>query len=120
MRIHKLLPPLLLGLAVAFSAAASHAQDVETGKPIKLKAPKPEVKKFKGEVLAATRVQIIVRSRENEKLVRTFSYAPKVQEKINKLVDENRLYQAGDKVEVRYEDGTNVAIKIKGKPSQPQ
>ena len=111
---------LLLAVAVVFAAATLSAQDVETGKPIRLKTPKPKVLKFRGEVLAATSVQMIVRSAENERVVRTFTYAPKVKEQVDKLVDENRLYQPGDKVEVHHETGSDVAIKIKGKPSKPR
>jgi len=118
MTLSRLRTLLLLAVAVMFAAAALNAQDVETGKPIRLKAPKPQVLKFRGEVLAATSVQMIVRSAENEKMVRTFTYAPKVKAQMDKLVDENRLYQPGDKVEIRHEAGSDVAIKIKGKPSK--
>lgn len=120
MTLSKLRTLLLLSVAALFVPAALSAQDVETGKPIRLKAPKPKVLKFRGEVLAATSVQMIVRSAENEKVVRTFTYTPKVKEQIDKLVNENRLYQAGDRVEIRHEAGSDVAIKIKGKPSAPR
>lgn len=120
MTLSKLRTLLLLALAALFVPALTHAQDVETGKPIRLKAPKPKVEKFRGEVLAATSVQMIVRSTENEKVVRTFTYTPKVKEQIDKLVNENRLYQVGDRVEIRHEAGSDVAIKIKGKPSAPR
>lgn len=120
MTLSKLRMLLLLAVAALFVPAAMHAQDVETGKPIRLKAPKPKVEKFRGEVLAATSVQMIVRSAKNEKVIRTFTYAPKVKEKIDKLVDENRLYQPGDKVEIHHEASSDVAIKVKGKPSKPR
>ena len=120
MTLSKLRTLLFLAAAVVFAAGPLNAQDVGTGKPIRLKAPKPQVLKFRGEVLAATSAQMIVRSAENEKVVRTFTYAPKVKVQVDKLVDENRLYQPGDKVEIHHEAGSDVAIKIKGKPSQPR
>jgi hypothetical protein len=120
MRLSKLRTLLLLAAAVLFAAGTLHAQDVETARPIRVKVPKPKVMKFRGEVLAATSVQMIVRSAENEKVVRTFTYTLKVKEKIDKLVDENRLYQPGDKVEIHHEAGSDVATKIRGKPSTPR
>ena len=109
---------LLTAAAVGFAAATLGAQ-VETGRPIRLKGPKPKIEKFRGEVLHASRVQIIVRSRENEKVVRTFTYSPKVKEQMERLVERGTLFQVGDKVEIECEPGSDVALKIKGKPSKP-
>jgi hypothetical protein len=106
----------VLLLAAAFAAGPLAAQ--ETGRPIKLKAPKPQILKFRGEVLAATAAQMIVRSAENEKLVRTFTYSPKVKQQIDKRVDQGTLYQAGDRVEIQHEAGSDVALKISGKPAK--
>lgn len=108
---------LLLAVAVVFTAPAASAQ-VETAPPIKQKAPKPKVEKFKGVVMAATTHQIIVHSIENEKLVRTFTYNPKVKDYMLGIIDRGG-YQAGDRVEIHHEPESDVAIKIKGKPSKP-
>jgi len=102
---------------VAVAAAGVPAQE-QTAAPIKVKAPKPKVEKFKGEVLHANMIQIIVRSAKNEKVIRTFTYTPKVKEQIMKIIDRGG-YQTGDKVEIHHEAGSDVAIKIKGKPSKP-
>ena len=110
---------LLAVAAVGFTAVTLDAQ-VKTEKPIRIKAPKKKMEKFRGEVLHASRVQIIVRSRENEKVVRTFTYSLKVKEQMEKLEELGMLFQAGDKVEIECEPGSDVALKIKGKPSQPQ
>lgn len=85
---------------------------------IKVSSPKPKKEKFKGEVLHATRVAITVRSRDNFNLVRTFSYDTKLSKKINEQFDKNKLYQHGDRVEIIYVAGGDMALKIKGKPRQ--
>lgn len=107
----------LVVAAVAVAAAGVPAQQ-QTTAPIKVKVPKPKLKKFKGEVLHANMIQIIVRSAENEKVIRTFTYTPEVKEKMMKIIDRGG-YQVGDKVEIHHEAGSNVAVKIKGKPSKP-
>ena len=104
-------------LAVAFAATAASAQ-MGAGKPIKLKAPKPQILKMKAEVIHFNSERIIVRSLENEKVVRTFTYTPKVKEQMARLVDAGG-YQPGDKVVVEHEAGTDVALKVRGKPSKP-
>ena len=107
----------LLGAALALVATSVSAQ-VETGKPITLKAPKKKIAKFKGEVLSMTNVQIIVRSQGNERVIRTFTYTPVVREKMQQIIDRGG-YQHGDRVEIHHEPGSTVAVKIKGKPSKP-
>ena len=106
---------VLVALAAAFALTLA-AQD--TQKPIRLKAPKPQILKFRGEVVHASSVQMIVRGRENEKVVRTFTYSPQVKEQMDRIVDRGG-YQPGDRVEVHHEAGSDVALKIKGKPSKP-
>ena len=107
----------LLGTAIALLATGVSAQ-VETGKPIQLKAPKKKIAKFKGEVLSMTNVQIIVRSRDNERVIRTFTYTPEMREKMQQIIDRGG-YQHGDRVEIQHEPGSDVALKITGKPSKP-
>ncbi|MBI3663506.1 MAG: hypothetical protein HY234_10730 [Acidobacteria bacterium] len=107
----------LLGAAMAVLATGVSAQ-VETGKPIRLKTPKKRIEKFKGEVLSMTNVQIIVRSRTDERVIRTFTYTPDVRDKMQQIIDRGG-YQHGDKVEIHHEPGSDVAVKITGKPSKP-
>lgn len=107
----------LLGTALAVLGAGVSAQ-VETAKPIQLKAPKKKIEKFKGEVLSMTNVQIIVRSRANERVIRTFSYTPAVRDKMQQIIDQGG-YQHGDRVEIHHEPGSDVAVKITGRPSKP-
>ncbi len=102
---------------MAILGAGVSAQ-VETGKPIQLRAPKKRIAKFKGEVLSMTNVQIIVRSRDNERVIRTFTYTPEMREKMQQIIDRGG-YQHGDRVEIQHEPGSDVALKITGKPSKP-
>ncbi len=108
---------VLLAAALVASAALCGAQ-LDTGKPIPVKTLKPKVIRFQGEVMQASPAAITVRSRENERLIRTFTYSPKVRERMQKILDHGG-YQYGDKVEVQYEAGSDVALQIKGKPSRP-
>jgi hypothetical protein len=107
----------LAALAAALLAPGLRAQ-VETAKPITLGKP-AKVEKFRGEVLYANRIQMIVRSLENEKVVRTFSYSAEVREKMEKILERGG-FQHGDKVEIHTEPGKDVALRIKGKPSKPR
>jgi len=107
---------LLVAAVMAATALAFGAQ-VDTGKPIRLKSPKPRMMSFKGEVLYANIVQIAVRSREDMRVVRTFTYAPKVKEQMQKLIDRGG-YEPGDRVTIQYQAGSDVALKIQGKPSK--
>lgn len=106
---------LVLGLVLAVGLPAV-AQTVAPA--IKVSSPKPKKEKFKGEVLHATRVAITVRSRDNRNLVRTFTYDTKLSKKVNKQFDENKLYRHGDRVEITYVAGGDMALKISGKPGQ--
>lgn len=108
---------LLVVVGVAAAATLLAAQ-VRTGQPITLKTPKPKILKFKGEVMHATSVQITVRSRECEMVVRTFTYSPKTRDMMLKIIDRGG-YQYGDRVVIHHEAGSDVALKIKGKPSKP-
>jgi len=107
-----------LGLLLLLAVPA--AAQVSTSKPIQVEAPKPKKLQFKGEVLTMTRLAITVRSLEDANLVRTFTFGEKLAPKMAKLVDEDRTYQHGDRVRVVYLDGTETALKIKGKPRQPR
>ncbi len=109
---------MLLAAAALLAAAVPLRAQVDTSKPIRVKESKAKLVRFQGEVMNATSVQITVRSRENERVIRTFTYSPKVHEQMQKLIDRGG-YQYGDKVDIQHEAGSNVAVRIKGKPSKP-
>ena len=107
-----------LAVAVAASGAAVRAQ-VTTAPPIIIKAKHLKDSYFKGEVLHADSVSIIVRSREDPRFIRTFNYSPKVHDKMEEIIA-NGNYQYGDRVVIRFRPGEdNIAIDIRGRPSPP-
>ena len=109
---------LAAALIAATLPAAARAQ-VQTTAPIIVKQPKHKFEKFKGSVLSATGVAIMLQSVDNDKLVRTFQYSPKMQDKMRQIIDQGG-YQYGDKVTIVTEPGSDVAVAIKGKPSKSQ
>ena len=101
------------------AAPAAQGQNPQSVSPtIIVKQPKPKKLKYKGTVLHANRVQITVRSLENERMVRTFRLSDEMQQKMQEIIDKGG-YQHGDKVEIQHAEGTDIAVKIKGKPSKP-
>jgi hypothetical protein len=118
MKTSRILAPALAAL-VMVTGASARAQ-VTTAPPIvvKVKTPKPKQDRFKGEVLHADALSIIVRDRKDPRFIRTFTYTPKVKDKMDKIFARGG-YQYGDKVQIRYEAGKDVALAISGKPSKP-
>jgi Spy/CpxP family protein refolding chaperone len=113
-----------LALAGTVGAMAARAQ-VTTAPAIraKIKQPKTQLIWFKGEVLHADQRSIIVRDPQDPRFVRTFTYSPRVQEKMDRIL-ENGGYQYGDRVKIQYQAGQagsnpDVALDIKGRPSKP-
>jgi hypothetical protein len=123
MKRHSKIVPFALAALGLLCGAAGAPRPVWAGQqqvlpPIVVVTKKPKVEKFKGEVLSANSLQIVVRSRENTAIVRTFSYTPAVRQQMQKVIDRGG-YQYGDPVEIQHEAGKDVAVKIKGKPSKP-
>jgi len=89
----------------------------------KIKQPKTQLIWFKGQVLHADQRSIVVRDPKDPRFVRTFTYSPKAQAKMDRIL-ENGGYQYGDKVKIQYQAGQtgsneDVALDIKGRPSKP-
>jgi hypothetical protein len=106
------------GLGAGTASAQSQAQTSSTAATAQSKT-KTQVLKFHGEVMSANSATITVRSTENGRDVMTFSYAPKVQQKMQGLIQRGG-YQYGDKVTVKYNSGTTVALDISGRASKPK
>jgi len=70
------------------------------------------------DVIHADSHTITVSERGNERMVHTFSFAPALQPKMQKIMDGGG-YQYGDKVKILYVQGQTVALRIHGKPSKP-
>ena len=116
---------LAVGALFGLSCGAAYAQDpivIGTAAAIAIQTIKPKKQppypRFEGTVLNANNVVIIVRGKENELAVRTFTFSEQVRDKMQKIIDKGG-YQYGDKVTVFYDPSTNQALKIKGKASKP-
>ncbi|MCL6565819.1 MAG: hypothetical protein K6U09_05275 [Acidobacteriia bacterium] len=105
---------LLLGVVFAWGSAVARPQASEPVRSTRSVPPKPET--FRGEVIHADAQRIVVRSRENPRIVRTFTYAPALKNKMEALHARGG-FQFGDRVQIRHEAGRDVALAIKGKPS---
>ena len=103
-----------------FALSGPAKAQVDTGKPITIrtKAPKTNTAKFSGTIVHANTVQITVRGRDNEMVVRTFPLSTAMSTHMQTIVDRGG-YQFGDRVTVVYDPITNTALKIKGRPSRP-
>lgn len=117
--MHRLALPALLVLTVGFTAAPARAQ-MDSRPPIVVKQSPPKVKilRLRAEVIHFDSRSITVQEQGNSLYVHTFTFAPGIQDKMQKVSDAGG-YQYGDQVEIRYADGGNVALEIKGKPSRP-
>ena len=91
--------------AIHVTAKAAHTQEA-----------KPAKTRF--EVLHMTTSGIQVRSLVNGLEIHTFIYSDQIRDAMLKLIDQGG-YQYGDKIEIQYKPGTDVALKIKGRPSKP-
>ena len=114
---------LLAAFAACAPAISARAQETNTpiltdkktqtdssgqGKPVKARF----------EVLHMLPNSIQVRSLVNGLELHTFAYSDPIRGNMQKVFDQGG-YQYGDKVEIWYQPGTEVALKIKGKPSKP-
>ncbi len=107
-------------LGVAVTVAASAWAQVTTSGPIRAKPPKAlarHVATFRGAVIRADAAQIIVRSRSDSRFVRTFTYSPQARRQVEKVLERGG-FRYGDRVRIRYQAGTDVALAIRGKPSK--
>ncbi|MCU1342278.1 MAG: hypothetical protein JWN92_1701 [Candidatus Acidoferrum typicum] len=108
----------LCGLAFSASDQVTTAPVIKL-KPVHTQQPqqaRPAKTQF--EVLHMMTTGIQVRSLVNGLEIHTFTYSDQIRDPMRKLLDQGG-YQYGDKVEIQYQPGTEVALKIKGKPSKP-
>ena len=110
--------PVLLTCAMSLAVRAQErTAPVVVTKPASAKTPKPPKANF--EVMNMMTTGIQVRSLTNGYEVHTFSYGEPIRTQMLNMLEQNAGYQYGDKVEIVYEPNTQVALKIKGKPSKP-
>ena len=118
----------VLAAGLVISAGAAQAQVVETmvAAPIVTKVIKTITPKgapagtswLKAEVIFASANSIVVREQANGLVIHSFSFAPELKDKMQAVLDKGG-YQYGDKVDILYQPGQTVALRIHGKPSKP-
>lgn len=111
---------LAIASALALSALGwtPSACGQSVGAPIAVRDVSAKPVWLNAEVLHADANSMVVREVGNERDIRTFTYAPKAQGQIQKVLD-NGGYQHGDRIKIRYLQGSSVALSIGGKPSKP-
>ena|SRR5689334_13408189 len=117
---------LAAGLAVSAGAAQAQVAESIVAAPIVTKiistiTPKGAPKGtnwVKAEVVHADANSIIVREQANEMAIHTFNFAPELKDKMQAILDKGG-YQYGDRVDILYQPGQTVALRIHGKPSKP-
>ena len=72
---------------------------------------------LQAEVIHADSNSMIVRERANGMMIHTFTYTPELQAAMAKLLDQGG-YQYGDKVQILYQPGQTVALRVRGRPSK--
>lgn len=117
---------LAAGLAISAGAAQAQVAESVVAAPIITKVIRTITPKgapagtswLKGEVIFASANAIVVREQGNELAIHSFSFAPELKDKMQTILDK-RGYQYGDKVNILYQSGQTVALRIHGKPSKP-
>ena len=110
---------LIAALLAGGIGAQAQAQSVDTSQPIVIKSSKPvspKRLKFLGTFVSATPGAVTVRDLNNTYTLRTFSYSPAVHTKMLQIAARGG-YRYGDRIEIEYAAGSDVALQIKGKPS---
>jgi len=104
---------------VAFAALASDAQISERAPIVVRQSPAKPTKSvwLKAEVIHADRNSIIVRERGDLVAIHTFTYSTQLKTKMETFADQGGFH-VGDKVEILYQPGQSVALKLHGKPSK--
>jgi hypothetical protein len=110
----------LAALVLCSTPVAMRARQISTPALTIQKSTPDPTKPLKGrfEVLHMLTSAIQVRSAANNLELRTFVYSDAIRNNMQKVLDRGG-FQYGDKVEIWYLPGKDVALKIKGKPSKP-
>ena len=103
-------------------AAAAARGQVTMSAPIVVRSPGASGAALKGnwlkaEVIHADSNSMIVREQVNGMMIHTFTYTPELQAAMAKFLDQGG-YQYGDKVQILYQQGQTVALRVRGKPSK--
>jgi hypothetical protein len=103
--------------SVAISARAQKTTaPIVTSKPAQAPQAKPTKARF--QVLHMMINAIQVQSLADQREIHTFLYSDRIRGQMQNLFNQGG-YQYGDKVEILYQPGSEIAVNIKGKPSKP-
>ena len=106
----------IAAFAVCAAAISAQARQIVSVTPAPSSSSKPVKTHF--EVLHMLTNSIQVRSLANGLEIHTFVYSDRIRDRMQTMLN-NGGYQYGDKVVIWYQPGTDVALRIKGKPSKP-
>ena len=117
---------LAAGLAISGGTAQAQVAETIVAAPIITKVIRTITPKgapagtswLKAEVIVANAYSIVVREQANGLVIHSFSFAPELKDKMQAVLDKGG-YQYGDKVNILYQSGGTVALRIHGKPSKP-
>ena len=111
---------IVFAAVIALGALGSVArpQDINTAQPIVVKQKPSKAVWMKATVVHADAASLIVRERDNQMAIHTFSYSDDAKAKMQNIID-NGGYQSGDNIKVLYMLGSETAIRFKGRPSRP-
>jgi hypothetical protein len=112
---------LLLSASFVFFIPAILVRAQAPTAPIVIKSkPAPAEKPIKArfEVMRMMINAVQVRSLADEREIHTFSYSDQIRDRMQALFN-NGGFQYGDRIEIYYMRGSEVALNIKGKPSRP-
>src|ERR1700730_6268359 len=110
---------LAIALALLFcvTGAASFAPEASAQSAPAPAPPAEKPIKVRFEVVRMLYQSLQVRSLADMRELHTFTYSPAIRDKMQKIFNDGG-YQYGDKVVVWYQQGTAIALNIKGKPSK--
>jgi len=112
---------LLMGAACVLSVAPSavRAQDIQPADtaPVVVKQTPAKAVWMKATVVHADAVSLIVRERDNQMAIHTFTLSDEAKAKMQGIIDAGG-YQNGDNIRVLWMPGSQTAIKFKGRPSK--
>jgi hypothetical protein len=113
---------ILFGAAavLVFVPQATRAQDINTTTttPIVVQQKPAKAVWMHATVVHADAVSIIVRERDNQMAIHTFTYSDQARDKMQDVIA-NGGYQSGDNIKILWLPGTEQAIRFKGRPSKP-
>jgi hypothetical protein len=101
------------------STSQGESQTGPTAPKLQPQPSKAKILEFKGIVMSFSTASITVRNQVNQRQVQSFTYTPKLHDKVVALMQKGG-YQNGDRVTVKYAVDTTVAQEISGKPSKPK